>query len=60
MAEAGVDISGHRSKSLNEFAGQSFDLLVTFCDSARQAWPAFAGARSRAHWGFEDPADAEG
>jgi arsenate reductase (thioredoxin) len=60
MAEIGVDISGHLSKSLDEFAGQTFDLLVTVCDNAREACPVFAGAVSREHWGFEDPAEAGG
>jgi len=60
MAEAGVDLSGHRSKSLDEFAGQEFDLLVTVCDRARESCPVFPGARRRAHWGFDDPAEAAG
>ncbi|MCX7886521.1 MAG: arsenate reductase ArsC [Verrucomicrobiae bacterium] len=60
MAEAGVDISQQRSKSLQEFAGQSFDLLVTVCDGAREACPVYAGARRRLHWGFDDPAQAKG
>ena len=60
MAELGVDISGHRSKSLDEFAGQEFELLVTVCDSAREACPVFAGATRRVHWGFDDPACAAG
>ena len=60
MSEAGVGISGHRSKSLDEFAGQEFDLLVTVCDDAREACPVFAGAKQRVHWGFDDPARAMG
>ena len=60
MSEAGVDISGHRSKSLDEFAGQEFDLLVTVCDDAREACPVFAGATRQVHWGFDDPARATG
>jgi len=60
MSEAGVDISGHRSKSLDEFAGREFDLLVTVCDGAREACPVFAGAKRRLHWGFDDPACATG
>jgi arsenate reductase (thioredoxin) len=60
MAEVGVDISAHYSKSLDEFAGKSFDLLVTVCDNAREACPVFPGARRREHWGFEDPAEAGG
>lgn len=60
MAEAGVDISQHRSKSIDEFAGQSLDLLVTVCDHARESCPTFAGAKRQAHWGFDDPAQATG
>jgi arsenate reductase (thioredoxin) len=58
MAEVGVDISGHRSQSLDEFAGRAFDLLVTVCDKAREACPIFTGARRQVHWGFDDPAHA--
>jgi arsenate reductase len=50
MAEAGVDISGHSSKSLDGFAGREFDLLVTVCDGAREACPVFSGAIQRVHW----------
>jgi arsenate reductase (thioredoxin) len=60
MAEAGVDISRHRSKSLDEFTGHPIDLLVTVCDNAREACPVFPGAAERVHWGFDDPADATG
>ncbi|NQU09741.1 arsenate reductase ArsC [bacterium] len=60
MAEAGVDIARHRSKSIAEFAGQPLDLLVTVCDHAREACPHFAGADRQVHWGFDDPAGAIG
>jgi arsenate reductase len=60
MAEAGVDISQHRSKSIDEFAGQSIDLLVTVCDNARESCPVFAGAKRTIHHSFEDPAQATG
>jgi len=60
MSEVGIDISGHRSKSLDEFAGQEFDLLVTVCDDAREACPVFPGAKRRLHCGFDDPAGATG
>jgi arsenate reductase (thioredoxin) len=60
MREIGIDISGHRSKSLDEFQGQPFDYVVTVCDNARDACPVFPGARNRLHWGFEDPAAVEG
>jgi arsenate reductase len=60
MAEVGVDISQHRSKSIDEFAGQSIDLLVTVCDNARESCPVFAGAKRTVHHSFEDPARATG
>ena len=60
MAEVGVDIFGHRSKSLDEFAGHEFDLLITVCDDAREACPVFSGAKRQLHWGLDDPADAAG
>ena len=60
MAEIGIDISGHRSKSVDEFVGQNFDYVVTVCDNARDACPVFPGAVKRLHWSFEDPAAAQG
>jgi len=60
MAEAGVDISSHRSKALFEFLGQPFDLVITVCDSAREACPAFPGAAKRIHESFPDPAGVTG
>jgi arsenate reductase len=56
MAEAGVDISGHRSKSVTEFAGHSFDLVVTVCDAAKEACPMFPGAARQVHESIPDPA----
>jgi arsenate reductase len=60
MREIGIDISGHRSKSVDEFAGQSFDYVVTVCDNARDHCPVFPGRTERLHWSFEDPAAVEG
>ena len=60
MLELGIDISGHRSKSIEEFAGQTFDYVVTVCDNARDNCPIFPGAAERLHWSFEDPATVEG
>jgi len=60
MQELGIDISGHRSKSVDEFAGQHFDYVVTVCDHARDNCPVFPDATTRIHWGFEDPAAVEG
>ncbi|HEX7174156.1 MAG TPA: arsenate reductase ArsC [Pyrinomonadaceae bacterium] len=60
MREVGVDISSHRSKSVDEFAGQAFDYVITVCDNARDNCPVFPGATERIHWGFDDPAAVEG
>ena len=60
MGEGGVDISSHRSKSLQEFWGQPFDLVVTVCDSAREACPIFPGAVKQIHESFPDPAGITG
>lgn len=60
LAEAGIDASWARSKSVAEYAGQSFDYVVTVCDQARQACPVFPGAHESMHWGYEDPAEATG
>lgn len=49
MAEIGVDISGHRSKSLMEFIHQPFDFVITVCDSAAETCPAFPGRAQRIH-----------
>jgi arsenate reductase len=60
MKESGVDISTHRSKHLNEFAGVRFDYVVTVCDRAKETCPIFPGARTVLHWSFDDPAAAQG
>jgi arsenate reductase len=60
MSELGIDISQHRSKSLEEFLGQPFDYVITVCDNAREACPAFPGAARQLHWNFDDPAHATG
>src|ERR1019366_3093796 len=56
MQEIGIDISGHRSKSVGEFSGQSIDYVVTVCDNARDTCPVFPAGSERIHWSFEDPA----
>jgi arsenate reductase len=60
MREIGIDISGHRSKSLNEFAEQEFDYVITVCDNARQSCPVFPGSARYLHWSIDDPAMAQG
>jgi arsenate reductase len=60
MRELGIDISRHRSKSVNEFSGQEFDYVITVCDNANESCPVFPGRTERIHWSFEDPAVIEG
>ena len=60
MGEIGIDISGHRSKSVNEFLGQQFRYVITVCDNAKESCPVFPGRAERIHWSFEDPAAVEG
>jgi arsenate reductase (thioredoxin) len=60
LGNAGIDISGARSKSVSEFFGQPFDYVVTVCDRARETCPVFPGGGSAVHWGFDDPAEATG
>src|SRR5262245_21718867 len=60
MRDLGIDISGHYSKSVDEFAGQPFDYVVTVCDNANEQCPAFPGKAKRIHWSFADPAAVEG
>jgi arsenate reductase len=60
MRERGVDISGQRSKSVNEFLDQPFDFVITVCDQAAEACPIFPGPAERIHWSFPDPAAVTG
>ena len=55
MGEIGIDISGHRSKSVDEFTGQHFDFVITVCDNASENCPVFPGKTNRIHQSFEDP-----
>jgi len=61
-APAGIKrcISGHRSKSVDEFSGQEFDYVITMSDNARESCPVFPGRTRRIHLSFEDPAGMEG
>lgn len=60
LAEQGIDISRHRSKSLEEFRGESFDYIITVCDRIKETCPTFPGDPERIHWSFADPAAVEG
>lgn len=55
MREIGIDISAHRSKSVDEFAGQEFDYVITVCDNANENCPIFHGKARRIHQSFDDP-----
>ena len=58
MKEVGIDISKHRSKSVDEFVGQDFDYIITVCDHAKESCPVFPGKARRIHKNFEDPPPA--
>ena len=60
MREVDVDISRQHSKSIDEFRGQEFEAVITVCDQARDACPAFPGRAARVHYDIPDPAAALG
>lgn len=60
LAEDGIDITGHESKSVSAFGTQDWDYVVTVCDDAAETCPVFAGTEQVLHWPFPDPADARG
>jgi arsenate reductase (thioredoxin) len=60
LAEAGYDVSGLRSKHVDELIKKEFDYIITLCDSARQACPFIPGRAARLHWSLPDPAAATG
>ncbi len=60
LKEMDIDISEHTSKHLEEFLDQDIDTVVTVCGNADQVCPSFPGQLNRYHWGFDDPAHAEG
>jgi len=60
MREVGVDISGHRSKHVEEFGAQQFDYVITVCDNARETCPVYFGKAQKLHHDFEDPAALTG
>jgi protein-tyrosine-phosphatase len=60
MKARGIDISKHYSKSVKDFAGQSFDYVVTVCDQAKESCPIFPGHPEQIHWSFDDPSAVTG
>lgn len=60
LAEIGIDISNHTSKHMNEFLRRPVTTVITVCGNADQVCPMFPGQVNRYHWGFDDPAHAEG
>jgi len=60
MEEIGIDVSTHRSKTIDELGDQPFDYVVTTCDEAQEACPRWPGGGRMLHWGFPDPAAATG
>jgi arsenate reductase (thioredoxin) len=60
MGEIGIDIAGQDSKTLERFACEPFDAVITVCDQANEACPTFYGAKERLHWSFPDPSKAAG
>jgi arsenate reductase len=60
LQEIGIDISGHRSKTIDEFDGQKFDYVISLCGSANEQCPLYFGGVKRVHIGFEDPSRFKG
>lgn len=60
MAEIGIDLSGYRSKHLNEFLQEDIDYVVTVCDNAKEACPFFPKAKNQLHHSFPDPSRFNG
>src|SRR3989449_10435554 len=60
MAELGIDISKQASKTLERYLGESFEEVITVCDTAAETCPVFPGASHRRHWSLEDPSKATG
>ena len=60
MREMHLDISGNKSKSLDQYVNEPWDIIITVCDNAKESCPIFPGRMIQAHWSFEDPAKFEG
>jgi arsenate reductase len=59
LAELGIDISDHRSKNIDEFSGETFDYVITLCDSANKRCPLFFSGVQRVHISFDDPSQVQ-
>jgi len=60
MDELGIDLRGHRSKTVDAFLDEPWDVVITVCDGANERCPIFPGRTQRLHWSFEDPSAASG
>src|ERR1051325_7279083 len=60
LAELGIDVGGHTSKTLDRFLHEPWDFVITVCDNANESCPVFPGAATRVHWSFPDPSRATG
>jgi protein-tyrosine-phosphatase len=60
LKEVGIDWAGHEPRSIDSFAGERFDFVITVCDNAKEACPILPGHPIHAHWGMEDPAGVTG
>jgi arsenate reductase len=60
MRELGIDISGNRAKSIDEFRNEPFDYVLTVCDNANETCPVYPGHTNRLHYSFDDPAAVQG
>jgi arsenate reductase (thioredoxin) len=60
MAEVRIDLSGHTSKTFEQYLTQPWDYVITVCDQVREACPLFPGGKRRLHWSFPDPSQATG
>jgi arsenate reductase len=60
MAEVGIDLRAHASKTLETFVAEPWDYVITVCDAARERCPLFPGGAARLHWSLDDPSQASG
>ena len=60
MGETGINLDGHSSKTFDRFLAQTWDYVITVCDSANESCPVFPAAATRLHWSFPDPSRAAG